>query len=78
MSDENQKTEEPQQVEAPAAPAESKKVVLGAWLFKRGKAKPSDYKKRYFTLYDDGTLGMTEAARARFNRIADAELRPAS
>ncbi|WP_420428322.1 FAD:protein FMN transferase [Algiphilus sp.] len=28
-------------------------------------------------VYDDGTLGMTEAARARFNRIADAELRPA-
>lgn len=28
-------------------------------------------------MYADGTLGMTEAARARFNRISDAELRPA-
>lgn len=28
-------------------------------------------------MYDDGTLGMTEVARDRFNRIADAEPRPA-
>lgn len=57
MSDENQQTQE-QQVEAPAAA--DKKVVLGAWLFKRGKAKSSEYKKRYFTLFDDGTLEYAE------------------
>jgi len=47
-----------QQTQAPAVA--DKTVVLGAWLFKRGKAKSSEYKKRYFSLYDDGTLEYAE------------------